>query len=127
MKRIITLLTLIATLGPLAARADFSVSYRGYIGKYYAEMHLTLYDNGKVEGYYQYFNNYKATSSQLRLKGTWHSMNMYGSTAIAMKEYTPKGQVCGTWKVQAESRGGFMQGSFTNSKGCKFTVEMDEY
>jgi len=127
MKRIITLFALIATLCSFSAKADTPLNYRGSIGKYYAEMHITICMDGKVKGYYQYFENNKATTSRLRLNGTWKTLNIHGSTALYMKEYAPKGRTSGTWKVQIETRSTEMFGTFTNSKGQKFKVDMEEY
>ncbi len=127
MKQIITLFAIIVSLCSFSAKANTPLNYRGSIGKYYAEMHITIGTNGNVDGYYQYFENNKATTSRLRLKGTWKSLNIQGTTALNMKEYTPKGRISGTWNVRIETRGTEMYGTFTTSKGEKFKVNMEEY
>jgi hypothetical protein len=98
---------------------------KGRIGPYAITMHLDNLGSANksdIVGHY-YYNERPHSIFSLRMVSSV-AINAKGSMQLVLNEYTSKGFHSGTFRGQYECRGDYYSGTFTNSKGEKFSFEL---
>lgn len=98
---------------------------KGKIGPYAITMHLDNLGSANksdIVGHY-YYNERPHSIFSLRMVSSV-AINAKGSMQLVLNEYTSKGFHSGTFRGQYECRGDYYSGTFTNSKGEKFSFEL---
>ena len=120
-----TLLMAILAMFLCANTAKAQSKYTGKIGEYDITMFIKLSSHdGDSIGYY-YYDSRPKTLFKL-VQTDMEAINIHGSMHVVLDEYTPKGNHTGTFDGQLECRGSSFEGTFTNSKGKKFSFELWE-